>query len=104
MFLHFLYLIIVSVLLVVLKSPANMLLDLIKSVHQFILGLLSYVFSSTFTGMFFQQVFALVIICTLVALLLMLGYWLVKRRLMPNFFQILWFIWIILLVTLTLNR
>lgn len=101
---HFLFLTLTSILLVIFKNQANAVLNFIKGLYNFLLHKLSLVFANSFSGLLIQQILAIVIICMLVALFLMLAYWLIYRTIMPHFFPILWFIWIVLLVTLTLNR
>ena len=88
-------LIIVSVALVFFMPYAHQGVEYLVNAHDSIADLLTSVFSGGQTGNLVRAFIALLCIPLIVGLIPAIIFWMVKRRWMPGFMDIIWIVWLI---------
>ena len=97
-------LIILSFIVLFANSALNAMLHSLIDLHQWISDLLSSVFkTSNHIGDAIQQVLTLLLVPCLFAGIPALIYWAMKRATMPYICQIIWGVWLIQAVVITLT-
>jgi hypothetical protein len=95
MFKHILAFIVLSILIVVGISYAQIGLQALLSAHDWIADTLRNIFSGGEAGEITRQLIALLAIPLLVGLIPSLIYWFAKRKWLPCFMEIVWVAWLI---------
>ena len=95
-----LILIILSILAVFFIPELRIILHWIADAHRFLLDKLALVIAGGEIARVIRTTLALVIIPLLLALIPAFFYWLVKRRMMPNYMAVVWVIWCVLITIL----
>ncbi len=101
---HISALIVLSFLLLIFANHAQLLLSYLDSVHTILNSKLSYIFSTSPVGNTTQEALSLLVIPFIIVGIPATIYWLIKRTLMPYFYQCVWAVWIILFTSLILTR
>jgi hypothetical protein len=97
-------LVVLSALLLIFAQHTQLVLSYLDASHTFLNAKLSYIFNTSEAGNTTQEVTCLLVIPMVLTIIPASIYWLVKRKLMPYFYHVLWTIWIVLFTTLTLSR
>ena len=93
-----------SILIVVLANYAHLLVLYIDMFYTFVNIQLAPVFSSSGTGVMIRKVLTLVMIPLVIAAIPALIYRLLKGRHMPYFFHLVWFLWLVIVLSKVLIR
>lgn len=97
-------LVLLSAVLLIFAQHTQLILSYLDASHTFLNAKLSYIFNTSTAGNTTQEVTCLLVIPMTLAVIPAAIYWLIKRRMMPYFYHVLWTVWIILFTTLTLSR
>lgn len=101
---HIGLLIVLSFLLLIYSHHSQMFLAHLHNAHIFLNEKLSYIFTTNAVGNTFQETTCLLIIPFSLVSIPALCYWVVKRRLIPYFYHMVWGVWIVLFTTLLILR
>lgn len=91
---HIIAIILLSLLILFSMSYAQQGLDILLSIHQWILEILRDVFSDGEIGDLTRQLIGLLAVPFLVALIPTIIYWIMKHSWFPYFMQLVWVIWL----------
>jgi hypothetical protein len=94
----FIYLVL-SILVVLFASYAQMLIVYLDMLYTYVNLQLSPVFSSSETGILIRQVFSLVLIPVIIACIPALAYRVIKGKHMPYFIEVTWFLWLVIVLS-----
>lgn len=100
MFKHFLMMIAASIAAIFLKDQLVQVLGLLITAHNQIAMQLTTIFAGDAAGQVIRGVIALITIPVALGSILVFGWWLARKTMMPYLFHIVWVVWIIVLVTL----
>ncbi len=93
-----------SLAAIMFRDKLGYVLDGIVYAHNKIASALHVIFSDDHTGRLIQDMIALLFIPALCGLVVSAGFWLVKRSQMPHVMVVVWVVWLILLVTMAVQR
>lgn len=95
MFKQIVFLLVLSLLIVIGTAYAHQAMQYLVNAHEWIDGMLTEVFSGGTAGNIIRQLIALLAIPVFVGLVPAIIFWMVKRRWMPYFMEIVWVIWLL---------
>jgi hypothetical protein len=84
-----------SIVIIFGVSYAHQFIQLLVSTHDWVMQLLTDVFSVGQAGKIARNLIALLTIPILASLLLALVYWFIRRRWLPYFMEIVWIVWLV---------
>jgi len=99
---HLLAIIVLSAAAIFAIPHCHSCLQWLLGLHTFIVNTLGNVFAVSSTGNFIKSFIAILVIPVSAGIILGGAYWVFKRRQMPYLMNIVWSIWIVLIVTLIL--
>ena len=97
---HALLLIVFSTLAIFFKEQLVHVMHGLLIVHNYIASMLARVFSNDKAGAIIQGVLSLILIPVIAGVVVLSGFFMVKREAMPHTLITIWIMWVILLVTL----
>lgn len=101
---HFGVIIVLSFVLLIFAHQAQLVLVYLNDAHTILNEKLSYIFSTSTVGNTFQEATCLLLIPFVIAGIPAGIYWLVKRRLIPYFYHVVWGVWIVLFTSIMILR
>lgn len=87
--------ILLSILILLAASYAQQGINLLVSLHQWIIGLMSNIFTGSEAGTLAKKLIALLAIPFITALIPVILYWAMKRKGFSFFMPIVWVVWLI---------
>ncbi len=97
---QFILIVLLSIAAVFFRAQLSNVLDGLVIVHNGIAEALLRVFSTSEAGRFIQDIIALLVIPALIGAVFCVGFWLIKREMMPHTMLIIWVVWLVLLTTM----
>lgn len=85
---------------ILFKSELAHILDGFVSIHNSVAQFLHVIFADDKVGQLIQDLISLLLIPSVLGLVVALGFWLIKRSLMPNIMMVIWVMWLVLSVTM----
>lgn len=99
---HISILVVLSFLILIFASQTQLMLSYLDMAHSLLNVKLSYIFNTSPLGNTLQETICLLLIPFLTAGVPAGGYWLVKRKLIPYFYHMVWIVWLVLFTSLIL--
>lgn len=97
---HSLWLIVFSALAIAFKQYLTHGLHYLHWLHHYLIDWLSLVFAAGPVGQLIQSILALILIPLAVGVVFASLFWLIRRKGMPHTVNIIWGVWLVMLVTL----
>lgn len=101
---HISLLIALSFLMLIFSHHTQMILVYLHRMHEILNDKLGYIFTTSTVGNTFQETTCLLLIPFALVGIPASIYWLLKRRLIPYFYHMLWCVWIVLFTSLLIMR
>ncbi len=92
---HIVVILLLSVVVLLAMSHVQMGLQGLLSAHDWVAETLKQVFSGGQTGNLIRELIALLVIPSVVGLIFVALYWLIKRHWFPYFIYVVWFVWLV---------